>query len=155
MQVRELRTMPDRTSNSKHDRAKPLPQCKALLLCEDVFEDELSGQYSLHKLIEALEFSAFPGDSAAFAIFLQLYDGIGTYELSVELHDLAENTKAAMAFIMSLDFTERLARMDVILPVDSLRLPRPGRYELVVSLDGVELASQILDAEVVNGEKEE
>lgn len=37
--------------------------------------------------------------------------------------------------------------MEMIIPVDSVFLPRPGRYELIVLLDGQELARQHFDAE--------
>ena len=136
---------------SKH---KPLPQCKAFLLCEGIAEDEVSGQLSLNKLIEVLRFTAFPAESAPFVVFVQLYDGIGRYQLAVELRDLRESASMAATISSSLDFPERLVKMDVILPVDSLRLPHAGRYELAVLIDGEEIATQPIDAELENGEEE-
>jgi hypothetical protein len=144
--------MPEQPNN-KHGQAKPLPQCKAFLLCEEVYDDERSGRCSLLNLIEVMPISNFPGDSAAFMIFLQLYDGIGRYQLRIELHDVSDSMRVATA-LFTLNFTERLAKMDIALPVDTLRLPRPGRYELMVMLDGRELATQVFEAEVENGEKE-
>lgn len=88
-------------------------------------------------------------------IFLQLYDGIGEYGLSIALHNLSDNTSIAAPILVSLDFPERLAKMDVAFPVASLRLPRPGRYELAVLLDGQELAPQIFEAEVEDGDREQ
>jgi hypothetical protein len=111
---------------------KPLPQCKAFLLCQEFYVDEVSGQSSLQNLIESFRFRAFPGDSAAFMIFMQLYDEIGEYLLSVALRNLSDNTSVAAPILMTLDFQERLAKMDVAFPVASLRLPRPRRYELAV-----------------------
>ncbi|HVA49986.1 MAG TPA: hypothetical protein VNH11_26710 [Pirellulales bacterium] len=147
--------MPNGPSNPKQTRQKPLPQCKAVLLCENVVEDEITGQFSLNKLIDVVRFSTFPGVSLPFALFLQLYDGIGRYQLAIELRDLADGTRVAVAMFSSLDFIERLANMDVVLPVDSLRLPRAGRYQFAVLLDGEELATQHLDAEFENGEETE
>lgn len=117
--------------------------------------DDQSGLHCLHNLIELVEVPSFPGASAPLVIFLQLYDGIGKYRLSVELHDRTSSAREVTAFLTSLDFPERFAKMDVILPVDSLRLPHSGRYEVVILLDGQELATQVFDAEVTNGEKEE
>ena len=133
-------------------RQKPLPQCKAFLLCEGVDEDDVTAQLSLSKLIEDFQFPAFPADSAPFVAFMQLYDGIGRYRLAVELRDLSDNTSMAITVSSSLDFPQRLVKMDVILPVDSLRLPRSGRYEFAVLVDGEEVASQPFDAELFNGE---
>lgn len=44
--------------------------------------------------------------------------------------------------------------MDVALPIDSLRLPDAGRYEVVLLLDGRELATQFFDAELDDGQEE-
>lgn len=51
-----------------------------------------------------------------------------------------------------LDFPERLVKMELVLPIDSMRLRRPGRYEIAILLDGGELATQFIDAEVGNGQ---
>ena len=42
--------------------------------------------------------------------------------------------------------------MELVLPIDSMRLPHAGRYEVALVLDGDELATQFIDAEVVNGQ---
>lgn len=84
--------------------------------------------------------------------FLQLYDGIGRYELSMELRNLADDSGLAAGLFGNLDFPERLAKMEVGLPIDSMRLPIAGRYEIAILLDGRELATQFIDAEVANAE---
>src|SRR5487761_1493236 len=137
-------------SNPSSTRHKPLPQCKAFLLCEGIAEDAVTGQLSLNKIIEILRFPAFPAQSVSFAVFVQLYDGIGPYQLAVDLRDLSESTSMAATLSSSLDFPERLVKMDIILPIDSLRLPHAGRYEFAVLLDGEELATQPIDAELEN-----
>lgn len=134
---------------------KPLPQCKAFLICKKVGVDDATGEFSLSKLINTLRFPAFPAEAGPFAIFLQLYDGIGRYELSVELRDLADDISVARASFSSLDFPERLVKMELALPITSLRLPRPGRYEIAVLFDGREVATQFIDAEVSDGQETE
>lgn len=71
------------------------------------------------------------------AAFLQLYDGIGRYELSIELRNLAEESSVAEK-VSHLDFPERPVKMDLVLPLDSMRLPRPGRYEIAILLGPTE-----------------
>lgn len=139
--------------NSETSKHKPLPQCKAFLLCEDITQDEVTGKLTLHELIEGLTFPEFPADSIPFAIFVQLYDGIGRYQLAVEVRDLADNTSMRVAPFSDLEFPERLAKMDVVLPVRFLRLPRSGRYEFAVFLDGDELATQPIIAELEDDEE--
>ena len=132
-------------------RQKPLPQCKAFLLCERVAQDDATGQLTLHKLIEVLQFPAFPADSIPFVVFVQLYDGIGRYQLAIEIRDLVGDTSIRVALLSNLEFPERLAKMDLVLPIEFVRLPREGRYEFAVVLDGEELASQPINAELSNG----
>jgi hypothetical protein len=63
-----------------------------------------------------------------FILFLQLYDGIGRYHVSIELHDLVQD-RVASAGIHEVDFPERLDKMDMAIPIDYIDLPRAGRYE--------------------------
>lgn len=126
---------------------KPLPQCRAILLCEDVGEDPATGEISLHKLIDGFKISAFPAASKPFWVFVQLYDGIGRYQVSMEANALDDGISVAKAALPSLDFPERLAKIDMMIPVESVILPRPGRYELIALLDGQELCRQHFDAE--------
>lgn len=140
--------------NSNSIRQKPLPQCKAFLLCEEVAEDEVTGQLSLNRLIEILRFPTFPAESMPFVIFVQLYDGIGRYQFDVELRNLSDNTSVAATASSSLDFPQRLVKMDIMLPVEFLRLPHAGRYEFAVLLDGEELVTQAIVAELENGKEE-
>ncbi|HVA48775.1 MAG TPA: hypothetical protein VNH11_20585 [Pirellulales bacterium] len=52
--------------------AKPLPHCKALLVCEKVTESQITGKITLHNLIERFGLRVFPGRSTRFATFLQV-----------------------------------------------------------------------------------
>jgi hypothetical protein len=76
-------------ANSDTTRHKPLPQCKAFLLCDKVSQDETTAQLTLHKLIETLRFPIFPADSVPFVVFMQLYDGIGRLS-SCGFHEQAD-----------------------------------------------------------------
>lgn len=133
------------------ESGRPLPHCKALLLCEKVTESQLTGKVTLHNLIEEFSSRVFPGRSTPFAIFLQVYDGIGRYPLSVEINDLVDGSIIAESKLDELDFPDRLAKIQVMVPFEFLPLPRPGRYELVVFIGGEPLASQHFDAEIDDG----
>lgn len=129
---------------------KPRPHCRAILLCEKVSENPGSGAISLHEIIETLRMAAVPGPSSPFVVFLQLYDGIGRYRMSMEINALDDDTSIARAALADLHFPERLANIDVAIPVDFVYLPRPGRYELIVFVDGQELARQYFNAGTEN-----
>ena len=142
--------MPDAPFDGQRAAHKPLPQCKAFLICEGVGLNSMTGQFNLYGVVNALSFPKFPAAARPLVAFLQLYDGIGRYELGVELRDLADESSVAAGIFGDLDFPERLAKMEVGVPIDSMRLPRPGRYEIAVLLDGQELATQFINAEAAN-----
>jgi hypothetical protein len=127
---------------------KPLPHCQALLLCKQVVQDDETLAISLFNLIESFSQQTSPGPTPPFVVFLQLYDGIGRYKLSMEANALGDDARVARATIGDVDFPERLAKMDIAIPVDSIFVPRPGRFELVVFVDGQELARQYFSVEV-------
>jgi hypothetical protein len=138
-------------SRDHSDAGKPLPHCKALLFCEKVTEIQITEKITLHNLIEKFAVPGFPGRSTRFTVFLQVYDGIGRYSLAVEFMDLADGSTIAGAKLDDLDFPDRLTKIQVMVPFDFVRLSRPGRYEVVVLVDGEPLARQHFDAEVDDG----
>ena len=86
--------MPD-AFEEKSFANKPLPQCKAFLICEEAEFDDLTGRFDLYGLVNTLTFSEFPAHVPPLTLFLQLYDGIGRYEFSVELRNLADGDSVA------------------------------------------------------------
>lgn len=130
------------------ETVKPLPHCKALLLCEKVTESQLTGKVTLHNLIEGFQSRIFSGRSTRFTIFLEAYDGIGRYSLSVEFNDLSDGSTIADLALDDLDFTDRLARIQIAVPIDFVQLSVAGRYELVVFVNGEQLSSQHFEAEI-------
>lgn len=122
------------------------------MICEGVGVDALTGRFHLYGVVNSLDFAEFPADAPPLLVFLQLYDGIGRYELRVELRNLADDTHVTAEISSELDFPERLIKMELVLPIDSMRLPSAGRYEIAIMLDGDELATQFIDAEVANGQ---
>lgn len=130
---------------------RPLPHCKAMLLCEKVTESQISGKITLHNLIDKFAIRSFPGRSTRFVIFLQAYDGIGRYRIKVEINNLADGSTIAQGELDDLDFRARLVTIELMAPYEFVNLPRPGRYEVVVLLDGQPFAQQHFDAEVDDG----
>lgn len=114
----------DRSAN------KPLPHCRAILLCERVAGDAATGEITLHRLTERFRMRVFPGASQPFMVFLQLYDGIGRYRVSMALNALDDDTCVALATLPDVDFPERLAKMEMIIPVDN---DNPGGFGVVAA----------------------
>lgn len=148
-------SMPDAPFDRSRATHKPLPQCKAFLICEEFGFDEITGKFDLYGLVNSLSYAEFPAGAPPLVVYLQLYDGIGGYELNVELRNLADDSTVTAEIFSQLEFPERLVKMELVLPIESIGLPRPGRYEIAILFDGRELATQFIDAEVENGEETE
>ncbi|HEX7379104.1 MAG TPA: hypothetical protein VF278_18420 [Pirellulales bacterium] len=97
-------SMPDSPFDGTRATHKPLPQCKASLICREAEFDDPSGEFDLYGLVNTLRFSEFPAQVPPLALFLQLYDGIGRYELSVELRSLADGDSVAAGSFGHLKF---------------------------------------------------
>ncbi|HEX7375922.1 MAG TPA: hypothetical protein VF278_02365 [Pirellulales bacterium] len=148
------RSLPSKRKTMYSNSDKPLPHCKALLICKQVTQDDETQAISLLHLIESVGQRSIPGPTGPFVVFMQLYDGIGRYRLSMEANALDDDANVAKATVGHIDFPERLAKMDIAIPVDSIFVPQSGRYELVVFVDGQELARQYFNVEVQDVTKE-
>jgi hypothetical protein len=121
---------------------KPLPECKAILLCEGTNFAEGTGKASLIGLIRTLTMTEFPGRSEPMKLFLQLVDGIGEYRLTIEVHDLAEGRVIARLKGPRISFLSRPATHQLFLTMPALPIPHPGRYDVIVLGNGAEIDRQ-------------
>jgi hypothetical protein len=85
---------------------------------------------------------------------LNLVDGIGDYDLSVEFHDLAEDRVTVKSKVAQVSFPERLSPRRLIYSIPGLPIPHPGRYDVIVLGNGREIErQQIIVALSSAGEK--
>src|ERR1051325_10534551 len=106
---------------------KPLPGFKAILLCERTMIEAGTGKISLIALIGTIAFPSFPAQTRPMKLFLHLVDGIGDYDITIEVHDLSEGEIVKKTNAVRVSFPERLASRKLIFSVLSLLLPHPGR----------------------------
>ena len=101
----------------------PPPKCKAILLCQRTIIEAGTGQVSLIGLLEEFTLPELPSQIGPFTVYLQLIDGIAhhDYEISVELHDLANDAMIAEQGL-KVKWEDRLYRINLIMPVKV----RPG-----------------------------
>lgn len=114
-----------------------------MLLCERTIIEAGTGKVSLIALLEKFVLPALPGHVVPFTVYLQLTDGIvqHDYEISVELHDLANDTILASAG-PKVKWEDRLSRINLFLPVKTLKVQHAGTYDFVVFADNQEIDRQ-------------
>ena len=129
-----------------HKEEKPLPGCKAILLCERTMIEAGTNKISLIGLIGTIAFESFPGRTKPMKLFLHLVDGIGQYDVSVEVHDLAEDNIVFRSKTARLSFSDRLLSRRPIFSIPGLPVPHAGKYDVIVFADGKEIDRQQVTA---------
>jgi hypothetical protein len=125
---------------------KPPPKCKAILICDQVIVDALSRKHSVIGVFETFFAPGFPGLTPSFFAFVQMVDGIGTYQLTIEVHDLDENSVIARMGVFPIEFPERVNKANFVCNILPFPLPHAGVYDLVVLADGQEIDRQKFEA---------
>jgi hypothetical protein len=120
----------------KPKRQKPPPKCKALLLCDKTIIEALTGKVSLIGIFEGFIVRRLPGPTAPCTVFVQLTDGIGQYDLVVEIHDLKTGDILGRAEGIGLTWPEKLFKINVMIPLPPMVLQHAGTYDLVVLANG-------------------
>jgi hypothetical protein len=124
----------------------PPPACKALLLCDHTIIEAGSGKVSIIGSFTNFILPSFPGRTLPFTAFVQLADGIGRYEIQVEIHDLRDDMVLARSPKMMIEFAERLTKINICLPVPPLPLAHAGKYDVVFLAKGQEIDRQQFSA---------
>ncbi len=125
---------------------KPTPVCKAILMCDQTIYDVGTGKPSLIGIFDKLYAPSFPETMRPFTIFLQLVDGIGTYEINVELQDVAKDSAIVRLGPLKIEHAGRHAVVNVTFPVPQIVLPHTGRYLFIVYANGQLIEQQVLEA---------
>ncbi len=131
---------------AKKPKKKPPPKCKAILLCDQILIDSLTGKLSIIGIFENFFVTAFPAATAPFTAFLQMTDGVGQYNVTVEVYDLQEDAILGAAQGPVIDFAERTVKLNFFIPVPPLPLTHLGRYDFIVMADGQEIDRQQFEA---------
>ena len=121
---------------------KPVPRCKALLLCERALRDAGTGQFSLIGIVRQFVVPRLPAQSPPVTAYLQLAEGIGSYAISAAVGDLSTGQALAEGQGASFSFPDRLTVLEILLPLPPLPLRHEGSFDLVVSADGQEVERQ-------------
>ena len=147
--------MAKRKTGDESKMDKPLPGCKAILLCDQIIVEAGTGKISVIGTFDRLYLATLPGYSTWLSLFLQLVDGIGSYALAVEIHHLTENLVLARVDQGEVQFQERPVRLNLEILIPPLSLEHPGAYDVVVLANEQEIDRQQLQVVQLPDEVEE
>ena len=137
---------------------KPPPTCKALLLCDKTIIEAVTDKVSIIGVFDALRVPSVPGKTPPFTVFIQLTDGIGRYDVVIEIHDLAKDVVLGRGTGIGLNWPQKLLKLNVMIPCPPIPVARAGLYDLVVIANGEEIDRQkfaVIDLSHGDGDEDE
>lgn len=120
----------------------PRPTSKALLICQQTILEAHTGNISIINVFTRFILPRLPGRLHPFQVFVQFTNALGHYEVTIEIHDLKDDALVCRSPQISLDIPDRLHVRQVIIPIPPLRIPHPGKYDLIVLANGQEIDRQ-------------
>lgn len=122
----------------------PPPVVQSFLICREIFRDSLTGQYVLLNPCGRFFVLGFPV-VLRLAIFLQIKEGRGSYQLALRLRDmegqlLGEKPAAEPALLH-----DPLAYFEFSWRDVDIQVGHPGKYDLTLVANGEELATHALE----------
>ena len=114
------------------------------MLCEKTIIEAVTGRISLIGIFDGLVVLQVPGVTGPFTAYLHLTDGIANheYDITVELHDLSNDTIIARATGPRVRWGDRLSRLNLLIPVPPLQVQHAGAYDFVVLANRQEIDRQ-------------
>ncbi|MEM8885096.1 MAG: hypothetical protein AAGD14_13590 [Planctomycetota bacterium] len=119
----------------------PTPSVKAILICDQVIHELGSNKKSLIGIFEEVHLPQFPAPYPRIAVYVNLTDANGEYELEMRL--LTETgDQVGAGKTPKVNIENPLATCEFALQVQNLVLPKPGQFEFQIFANGEFLASK-------------
>ena len=104
--------------------------------------EAVTGKCTIVGVFEVFNLRSMPGRTSSFTVFLQLTDGIGRYDLVIEIYDLQQGVVLGRGSGLGLNWPQKLLKMNVTIPVPPVPVTHEGAYDLVVTANGQEIERQ-------------
>lgn len=106
---------------------KPKPTPLAMIICDTVIEDRLTGKKSLIGIFNNISVQKFPCQHPTLNVFFALTEGIGEYKGCLRCVKLDTN-EAIMNLNGPLPFPNRLATVEFNFELKNVVFPSEGQY---------------------------
>lgn len=108
----------------------------ALILCDTIIEDRVTGKKSLIGLFSQIHTSKLPCVHPSMMMLVSVTGGQGTYPCKIVCEH--PNLKQPVFSVDSpLKFENPFQVLDLIFQLKAINFPLPGKYEIKVIIDGV------------------
>lgn len=114
---------------------KPIPQCLAMVLCDQIITDRETGKHVIVGTFSRIVVGALPATHPAMWVFVALTEGRGRYNGEIRLTH-AETEQMLFKAEGPLDFDDPLQVLEIGMAVPPLRFQHAGRYDFEFRVDG-------------------
>lgn len=126
----------------------PVPTLLALLICDTVIQDVQTTKKSLIGIFTVLNSWTFPAPMNV-SVFARLTDAEGRYKFRVDVVDLSDGKTLASLPTEALQAPNQLVFIEMVMQIQGLVIPSPGKYEFQVWGNDVYLGRTIMEAKLI------
>jgi hypothetical protein len=115
---------------------RPHPEVLALLVCDQIITDRITGKQSLIGMFSVIHALKFPVTHPQLAVFASLTGGHGEVTLSIRVVDSNESRRPLVEGNGKVRFASPLAVANLALQFHGLTFAEPGEYRVQMLCDG-------------------
>lgn len=123
----------------------PPPDVLALLICDQIITDRLTGKQSLIGMFSRIHSRVFPAMHPQLSVFVALTDGHGKTDLSIRIIDGNDSRPPLVEGKGAVHFANPRAIAYLSLQFNGLRFPEPGEYRVQLWSSGALLREARLE----------
>ncbi len=116
--------------------SKPVPDVLALVVCDQIITDRLTGKQSLIGMFSTIHSFRFPAVHPQLCVFCSLTDGHGSSPLTIRIVDSNDARPPLVQGQGTVHFQDPRAIANLSLQFHGLRFPEPGEYRVQIFCRG-------------------
>jgi hypothetical protein len=109
------------------------PHVLALVLCDAVHRDPVTGKNSLLGTFSTVTARSFPATHATMCAYVALTDGVGRQQIEFRLTPAGRTDAPIAAASFDLDFDDSRMTFEVVVRLTDVVVPAPGEYRIVLA----------------------
>jgi hypothetical protein len=109
---------------------RPAPDVLAMLVCDQIITDRLTGKQSLIGMFSKVHAGAFPATHPQLCVFVALTDGHGRTELTIRIVDSNDERPPIVEGKGVVEFSNPRNIANLSLQFHGLTFPEPGEYRV-------------------------
>ena len=115
---------------------RPVPDVLALLVCDQIITDRLTGKQSLIGMFSKVHAAGFPATHPQLCVFVVLTEGHGRTEVRIRIVDSNESRPAIVEGKGTVEFKDPRAVANLALQFHGLTFPSSGEYRVQLWSNG-------------------